>query len=209
MEEHSRLLANHVRELLDEGTLVWREMQVPYHNMAATLTDAFLQGGISYDRVVSPKIGIIRRRYSEVVTTADFLAVLQRGDEFWAAINWRGPKKRGWIENAAKVLNGAGVQTEEDLLEMVSARPNELRAVPGVGPKTFNYLAALCGAKDQIAIDLQLRRFMRESGIDAGDSMGAAEMEAIYRQAASDLDVSPVVLDHTVWSYMSRSRSAK
>jgi hypothetical protein len=49
----------------------------PYHHMGATITDAVLQSGINYERVVKPRVEMVRG-YDEARTTTGFLRLLQR-----------------------------------------------------------------------------------------------------------------------------------
>lgn len=45
---------------------------ITYQNMGATIIDAVLQAGVSYERAVRPRITNFRNKHSEIKTTSDF-----------------------------------------------------------------------------------------------------------------------------------------
>ena len=49
----------------------------PYRNMAATISEAILQAGINYDKVVLPRIKVILSRYKSLNKTSAFLHAIK------------------------------------------------------------------------------------------------------------------------------------
>lgn len=208
MRSESSLLAQRVRTLRESRQFEYVPLGVPYHNMAATLADGFLQAGLNYLTCVEPRIRTIRSEYSDVVTTSDFIRLLDRRDEFWRAIRWNGQIKRQRIETAARYLENAGVQNEEQLLAHLRSEPDAFADLPGVGPKTLDYFRMLCGDSSRVAVDVHIRDFLKQSGVSAAGTMPYEIAQTIVIEAAGELEVDPALLDHSIWTYMASADSS-
>ena len=79
----------------------------------------------------------------------------------------------------------------------------QLAAVHGIGPKTIDYFKILCGEQDTAAIDMHLTRFLEQAGVRVTSYEQAREVIAA---AAAELEVSAAQLDHSIWTYMSKSK---
>lgn len=199
MSDQSLLVSQWVNRIVEDGTFAYIRLGVPYDNMAATLTDAFLQAGLNYNTCVSPRIGTIRRVYPDVVTTSDFVRVLDRGEEFWQTIRWQGVTKRHRIQTAARFFQEADVQTEADLLDYLQAEREAVAGLPGVGPKTLDYFHMLCGDPTRVAVDTHMRDFPKQAGVRNAGLLPYAAAQTIVIDAAYELGVAPALLDHSIW----------
>jgi len=111
----------------------------PYDHMGATLTNAVLQAGISYNYVVLPRVTRLRSR-PDARTTSGFLALLRHhGPEI--LLDWRGKRKPATLLALAELLTRHGIETESQLRRWLQDRRNdqEIRRVRGIGPKTLDY----------------------------------------------------------------------
>jgi hypothetical protein len=198
-------LAAFVRELRDFEMV--EDLALPYEHMGATITDAVLQAGLRYESVVWPRVQHVRSTFPEAATTTGFLTVLRaRGGE--EVVRWTHAEKLGRMEALAELLVAEGVETEADLHSWLCGGDDyelhvaKLLAVRGMGPKTVDYLKILCGERDTAAIDVHLLRFLKEAGLHTA---GYDEARALVAGAAGELGVTASRLDHSIWTYMSKS----
>ncbi|MEW6068163.1 MAG: hypothetical protein AB1610_07735 [Nitrospirota bacterium] len=70
-EEKVEKLSKYIKSLKD-FKIVKPDIPVPYNHMGATITDAMLQAGTTWDTVVKPRIKKLLN-YSEAKTTTGFL----------------------------------------------------------------------------------------------------------------------------------------
>jgi len=168
--------------------------------MGAVLADAVLQRRNRYDAVVLPRARAVEEL--GLRTTSDVLGAVA-DESIWPAFSHRSIARRMQLQEMAGALDGAGVQTVDELAQALANAVSEaraaLRSVTNVGPKTMSYLPILCGA-DGVAIDVHLRRFATESGLAARADI---QWAALYREAAELLEVEVGTLDRAVWRYMS------
>ena len=192
---------------LDEFAMV-EDLALPYHHMGATITDAVLQAGLRYETVVWPRVQHVMT-IPEAVTTSGFLAVLrERGGE--VVVHWTHAEKLGRMEAVAELFVGESVETEADLHFWLcedgdACGPNiaKLAAVHGIGPKTIDYFKILCGEQDTAAIDMHLTRFLEQAGVRV---TSYEQARAVIAGAAAELGVPAAQLDHSIWTYMSKSK---
>ncbi|MHB8926566.1 MAG: hypothetical protein ACYC9Q_02730 [Bacillota bacterium] len=168
-------------------------------HMGAVLSEVILQAGVNYRNVVLPRVERIKQEHPKAKTTSAFSDLLSaRGPE--QLLEFRGDKIRRLLA-LVNFLKKEGVETVEGLAAWLrdASRLETLRRVPGMGPKSIDYLQILVGL-DSTAIDRHLTRALEEAGVEAGDY---AHQKAVIVQAAALLGVDRAVLDYSLWLYMS------
>lgn len=169
------------------------------HHMGAVLSEAVLQAGVNYRTVVLPRVEKLKHDHPRASTTSAFLDLLsQRGPE--QLLDFRGAK----IDRLLALVNflkREGVETTEDFAEWLrdASHLERLGRLPGMGPKTVDYLQILVGL-DSTAIDRHLTRALREAGLTPGDYH---QQKAVIEEAAGLLGVDKATLDYSLWLYMS------
>jgi len=105
------------------------------------------------------------------------------------------------VEALSRFFLDEQVESEADLKAWLTNEANlaRLRQLPGVGPKTVDYLQILAGL-DTSAIDRHLALFLAQAGVEAGTY---EERKAVIDAAAGLLGVDRAVLDYSIWRYMS------
>lgn len=167
--------------------------------MGATLTDAVLQAGINYEKVVKPRVKKLLDFYPEAKTTSGFLSLLREISP-QKLLNFKGYKPE-LIEKLALFFKSERVETEEDLGLWLKVPENKKRLMefPHIKDKTVDYLAILVGISE-VAVDRNLKAFLREAGIDSDDYhliKKTVELGAIM------LGLEKSILDFSIWKYMS------
>jgi endonuclease III len=195
-------LASYIRSLPDFAFV--NEPMTPYSHVGATLTDAVLQAGVRYETVVSPRVRRLRETFPSHVTTSQFLGLLEeKGTE--ELLDWKaGTKKAVTLVALAEFFTAQCVETEEHLRDWLSKTGHAelLGDIKGIGPKTIDYLRLLVGLP-AVAVDVHLRRFLQESGVDATDY---ADARRALVDAAEELGLPMEALDFSLWKYMSSRR---
>lgn len=204
-------LAAYVRGL-DDFVLV-EDLAVPYHHMGATITDAVLQAGLRYETVVWPRVQHVMEAFPAAATTSGFLAAL-RAEGGEKVVRWTHPEKLGRMIAVAELFVSEGIETEADLrlwlcgdgetggTAVCRGHVAQLAAVRGMGPKTIDYFRILCGEGDTAAVDVHLLRFLERAGVQPRRYEHARRAIA---EAAGLLGVPAARLDHSIWTYMSKS----
>jgi len=174
----------------------------PYGHIGATLIDAVLQSGVRYDKVVLPRVNLVRKM-PLAKTTSSFANLLEReGAE--SLLKFKG-KKIVRLKALIALLQSNGIETEEQLrvwLE-VSDNLNRLHEIKGIKDKTADYLQILVGVQG-VAVDRHLFRFLEQAGVSKDNYMKAWN---VISETSALLGIEPVLLDHSIWRYMSnRSR---
>jgi len=162
------------------------------------LTDAVLQAGLNYEKVVHPKALRVEDVYPVASTTSGFLKVLEVLG-YQEVLQWKDEVKPDRLKRLATFLQGQGVETVAELKVWLT-RPvsrKELLGIKGVGPKTADYISILAGLPS-VAVDRHIERFCAEAGLDKKAVRKAVE------EAAAELDVDEGYLDYSIWFYMSQ-----
>lgn len=171
--------------------------QPVYKHMGALLTDAILQAGLDYDKVVLPKALRVRDNYPEAATTSGFLKVLE-AKGYQEVLQWKDEVKPDRVKRLAIFLGDQNVETVAELKVWLT-RPEsrkEVRTIKGVGPKTADYLPILAGLPS-VAVDRHIVRFCDEAGIEK------KAIKKAVKQAALELGTDEGCLDYSIWFYMS------
>ncbi|MEI7446354.1 MAG: hypothetical protein WCK28_15800 [Burkholderiales bacterium] len=110
---------------------------------------------------------------------------------------WKAGAKLDTLAAVVDLLARDGVETEEDLAAWLSDPSNaaSLRALKGIGPKTFAYIGILLG-HDAVAVDRHIRDFVARAGVSTDD---CADVALVVERAAALLGVSARALDHAIW----------
>ena len=195
IERESLVLAGYI------GSLVGFRMppvRRPYGHIAATIVDAVLQVGVSYEKIVRPRVERVMREYPEAGTTGAFLRLLDRVGPA-VVVNWKGPTKLALIAQIARLLQSEGVETEGDLRDWISVPENveKLKRLKGVGNQMADYLAMLVGVPTAPP-DRLILSFFAQAGIQA---RRYGEAREILKRAAGHLGVSPEQLIRGIWDY--------
>jgi hypothetical protein len=171
--------------------------------MGATISDAILQAGLKYETVVRPKIKNILETYPEAVTTSAFWHLLKKkGPKI--VLGWKDDKKPNRILGLTEFLLGEGIEKEEELCRWIVSDANKARLLnlKGIGPKTIDYIKILVGLQT-VAVDQHLYALLEEAGI-TGTSY--EEARNILNHAADIMGLERVLLDHSMWQYMSNRK---
>ena len=205
IENKVRLLINHIKSLSDFKII---EPDIPYRHMGATITDAMLQAGTTWETVVSPRIQELRHNYPEAKTTTGFLKLLERiGPR--ELLKWNDPEKPNRVLGVARFFAKEGIETEADLKTWLENEANivRLKELRGIGNKTADYFKILCGIPTS-AVDRHLIKFLNTAGIEI-DRVSYSEVREIINKSAEQMGINKSVLDHSIWKYMSSGRGIK
>lgn len=175
--------------------------QQPYYHMPATITDAILQAGLNYKRIVRPRALRLLTEYSDYKTTCDFL-ILMQVIPLQELINWKHPIKIDRIKKLTWFLYNNGIETERDLAKWLKIKNNceKLKELNGIGNKTIDYLKILSGT-ESLAIDRHLFKFLELVGIP---KYSYEETKLIYEKTAKSLNITAYELDKLIWSYFAK-----
>lgn len=177
---------------------------LPYGHMGATITDAMLQSGLTWETTVKPRLDKVRK-YPQAKTTSGFLALLKM-----AGINnlldWKDSEKPGRILGVTQYFKDEGIETEPDLKNWFEKPGNDgkLLKLRGIGPKTLDYfkkLADIAGC----AVDRHLREFVNKAGIAVRSD---EEVKRIVDRAADLMGIDKSDFDLSIWRYMSERKRA-
>lgn len=176
----------------------------PYGHMGATLTDAILQAGIDYEKVVLPRAEKIQREYPEARTTSGFAKVIEQFG-INEILNWAPGAKPDRLLELVKLLLQFRIETEDELRIWLEIPRNleELREIKGIKNKTANYLQILVGSQSA-APDVHLFRFLEEAGLPINTYPKA---QRIIADTAALIGVPQSLLDRRIWLYMSTRSS--
>lgn len=199
-----RKLISYIKSLPD-FQLVKPEMPVPYGHMGATITDAMLQAGTTWETVVKPRIKHLLK-YSEAKKVTGFSELLNK-EGASKLLNWKDPEKPTRIIEVIKLFLKEKIETEEDLRNWIQKDDNvlKLKKLRGIGNKTADYFKILCGVSTP-AIDRHLIGFIKRAGIDADSYFEARD---IISKAAEQMGIESSLLDHSIWKYMSEGKREK
>jgi len=116
--------------------------------------------------VVWPRIQRLRQEHPEARTTSGFAGLLEQVGA-GSLLGFRGAKPER-DKALTRFFLGERVETEADLKAWLTREENltRLRHLPGIGPKTVDYLQILAGL-DTSEIDRHLALFLEQAGVEA------------------------------------------
>lgn len=202
-EEKAKLLVKHIRLLRDFK--IESEIDGNYDHMGATIVDAVLQAGLTYETVVKPRVLRILNEFPYAKTTSAFLSLIERHPVEVLLQNKNGESFKGdkpqRIKEIALMLQNESVETESDLKLWLQSNDNisKLKEMKGIKDKTVDYFKILVGFETN-AVDRHLVNFLKEAGIVASSYN---EYQEIINKAADMLRVNKANFDHSIWTYMS------
>jgi len=203
IKDKVNLLVNYIRSLSDFKII---EPDIPYRHMGATITDAMLQPGTTWETVVSPRVQKLRHNYPEAKTTTGFLKLLERiGSR--ELLEWKDSEKPNRVLSIAHFFAKEGIETEADLKTWLENEANieRLKELRGIGNKTTDYFKILSGIPTA-AVDRHLIEFLKRAGVNTNSYSEARE---IINKCAEQMGINKSVLDHSIWKYMSGERGRK
>lgn len=172
----------------------------PYRHMGATLTDAVLQPGLNYERAVKPRVERVLDLYPEAKTTGAFKAVLD-AEGAPHVLNVGNARKQQSLRDLVALLMEQDLQTEDALRAWLTdpGHRARLQEIKGVKTKTCHYLQILCGDRDAVAVDVNLRSVFARAGIEV---TGDEELAAVVKRTAERMQVTPAGLDGALWTWV-------
>lgn len=174
-----------------------------WNHMGAVLSDAALQAGVSYRNTVRPRVEDLVTHWPDATTTSAFRELIA-SEDVAAVLRWKADgKKIVTLRALVDYLNEAEIETVSSLREALQRedfREDLRRSVKGVGPKTIDYLAILSGSEDDVAVDGQIRRFVRDAGVQA---RSYDQIRRLICEAAAVRGWSAGSLDAAIWTYQS------
>jgi len=173
-----------------------------YNHIGATLADAILQAGLSYDSVVRPRVMRVKNAYPEATNLTVFRDIcLREGAE--KILDMKGAKPARLMQLISLLID-QGIDSEDALRNWIMTPDNadSLMTIGGIKQKTRDYLLILLG-HDTAAVDVQVRWFVRQAGIETQDY---DKIKLAVEAAADKMRVPRADLDYSIWLY---ARSAK
>ena len=187
---------------LDELALEPSSGSRGWKHMGAVVADAALQAGVTYRTTVLPRVRKLVADWPEAITTSGFVERM-RTDDVATALDWKpDSKKMTTLRDLADLLIREQVETTEDLQQALGDEGfrSRLRAVKGIGPKTVDYLAILTGSTEHVAVDSQLRAFVRDAGVSTSDY---DEVRKVITDAAAERGWDAGAMDAAIWAHQS------
>lgn len=174
--------------------------------MGAVLADAALQAGITYKTTVLPRVQELVRAWPEATTTSA-LVDRMRTEDVASVLDWKpDSKKMTTFQDLADFLLAEGVESTAQLNDSLGDESfrRRLRTVKGVGLKTVDYLSILTGSTEHVAVDSQLRAFVRSAGVLTSSYQ---DVRAAITEAAAVRGWTAGSLDAAIWTYQSGTDS--
>ena|SRR5690625_4478535 len=187
---------------IDELALEPYEQARGWDHMGAVIVDAGLQAGLTYRTTVLPRARNIVAHWPDATTTSTFVQRLDQ-EELAEILDWKPDgKKLQTIRDLAKFLAEEGIEEPNSLQHALNddSFRKRLRRISGIGPKTVDYLGILTGSNSHVAVDSQLRAFVKDAGVVVSSYR---EVQEIIVAAAEARGWSPGALDAAIWSYQS------
>ncbi|WP_298644107.1 hypothetical protein [uncultured Tistrella sp.] len=169
-----------------------------YHHMGAVLADATLQAGLSYEKIIRPRIHYILERFPHASTTGSVIQIMQ--DEGTSKfLQWTHNEKISRFENVVSFISNARIENTDELLMSLREETfcSGLQKIHGIGPKTIDYMACLVGM-DCVAVDRHVQNFAELAGLE---NNGYAYLRDVFNFAADLLDISRRDFDSLIWHY--------
>lgn len=205
IDDDAKLLSDYIQSLHD---FKFFEPPYPYGHMGATITDAMLQAGTTWETVVKPRVENLRLHYPEAKTTMGFFHLLQSVGPR-ELLRWNDPEKPNRVLGLTSFFVEEGTETEAELKNWLEDDANiaRLKRLRGIGNKTSDYLKMLSGIPT-CAVDIHLIRFLNNAGIEI-DINKYLEARKIINRAADLMGVNKSILDNGIWKYMSEVKVKK
>ena len=167
----------------------------PFTHLGALMADAILQAGLDYASVVRPRV----ERIMANPATAQIDGVMRvvREGRTGSFLDWTHHEKIGRFDGLAHHFDRHWIGTVPALRERMGEGEfrEGLLELRGIGPKTRDYIGALCGRNDVIAVDRHIVSFAEAAGV-AG---GYGDVASVFREAAGILEIPPRNFDSWVW----------
>lgn len=174
----------------------------PYaDHIGALFTDAILQAGLNYRKVVWPRVHHVLRTFPFADTVHAFAEVLGKyGTE--NVLQWNNSEKIRRIEELVSFCIANGIETSIQLMEFLRYESNisSLKNIKGIGDKTCDYMKRLLGF-DTVAVDRHIRTFIEDAHIPCHDY---CDIKEIVEFTADLMSCTRRGLDYSIWNYMSR-----
>lgn len=174
----------------------------PYiDHIGALFTDAILQAGVNYRKVVWPRVYHVLKTYPYASTVLSFAEVLlQNGTS--TVLRWNNCDKIQRMDDLVSFCLNNEINTAKQLTEYLKYDINldYLKTIHGIGNKTCDYLKRLLGF-DIVAVDRHIRFFIENAGIVCRNYY---DMKEVVEYAADFMDCARRDLDYSIWSYMSQ-----
>ena len=187
-------------DAIDDFHLIVPEPCLYEDHIGALFTDAILQAGVNYKRVVWPRVKYVLETFPYADTVHSFSGVLTHYGTS-NVIRWNNKEKIHRIEELVSFCTSNDIDTAEQLKVFLKYNKNvsSLKGIHGIGDKTCDYLKRLLGF-DVVAVDRHIRTFLSGANICCGDYNAIKE---IVEFAADFMDCARRELDYSIWSYMS------
>ncbi len=179
---------------------------IPYHHMGATICDAMLQAGLTWESVVKPRLDRLKNEYPDANTTSNFFK-LTKEKNIKEIIDWQDDEKPQRIIGVTIFFVEESIETEADLKAWLEEEGNvhRLKQLRGIGNKTADYFKLLAGIQTA-AIDVHLMNFLKKAGIYPGSYREAQE---IIHETTDLMGLNRATIDHSIWKYMSQRRNTR
>lgn len=201
IEEKTKILVDYIRSLNDFEIV--KEIDGNYDHMGATITDAMLQAGTTYETVVRPRVQRIQEQYPEARTISEFIKIIDEVG-IYKILQWKDEEKPKRILGVVNFFKKENIETETDLKQWLQEINNieKLKRLRGIGNKTADYFKILVGIQTS-AVDRHLDTFLSEANIKVN---GYIEAQQLINKAADQMGVNRAYLDHSIWKYMSSKK---
>lgn len=200
--DHARCVADYAMSL-GIGNIESEHRVITTH-LGAALADSALQAGLNYKTVVRPRIERIIVEFPHTAEMAGIRSIINtnRVSDF---LQWRHHEKISRFISLSDAIEKIGIQNILDLRESLSRFKNQnlLLQIPGIGPKTVDYLCCLAGI-DCIPVDRHVKFFVNKAGVATNDYH---RIKLIVSFAADLLGVSRRGFDSWMWNLISLQKS--
>lgn len=188
------------------------EGDLTMQHMGATIIDAVLSAGVSYENTVRPRIEKFRRENPAEKTTSAFLRIISE-NELERIIDWNGTKIER-IKALSNIFKANDIETETDLRIWLSNENNcnELKKIKGIKENTVSYLKILSGEKNVTSIGDYIIDFIKSNSdwkSPNNQKLNRISLELVLERLTEILKVDLASLDYSIWFYMSKINKKK
>jgi len=173
-------------------------------HVGAVLVDTILQAGLNYSNIVLPRVRRLVAEFPNTNKLSDFKLVAEEIG-YGTIMNWVHYEKISRLTALTEELYNCQIETHTDLYQFLQIEQNrtQLLELKGIGFKSVDYMNRLLGG-DNVAVDRHIYGFVEMSGLRL---KGYMKTKRTVEYAADILNVERSVLDHSIWNYMSNSKS--